>query len=100
MRYRGLRPSCNLLLIFLVYLTVYKLAQMITRVEISGFKSFTGFAVDLAPLSVIAGANASGKSNFLDALQIIKGLATGKTLEEANGRRGILGKMRIAYVMS
>ena len=61
---------------------------MITRVEISGFKTFTDFAVDLAPLSVIAGANASGKSNFLDALQIIKGLATGKTLEEANGRRG------------
>lgn len=61
---------------------------MITRVEISGFKTFTDFSVDLAPLSVIAGANASGKSNFLDALQIIKGLATGKTLEEANGRRG------------
>ena len=37
---------------------------------------------------MIAGANASGKSNFLDALQIIKGLATGKTLEEANERRG------------
>jgi|GEM_PF-6349423 len=61
---------------------------MITRVEISGFKTFTDFSVDLAPLSVIAGANASGKSNFLDALHIIKGLATGKTLEEANGRLG------------
>lgn len=61
---------------------------MITRVEISGFKTFTDFSVDLAPLSVIAGANASGKSNFLDALRIIKGLATGKTLGEANGRLG------------
>lgn len=61
---------------------------MITRVEISGFKTFTDFSVDLAPLSVIAGANASGKSNFLDALHILKGLATGKTLDEANGRLG------------
>lgn len=70
---------------------------MITRVEISGFKSFTDFAVDLAPLSVIAGANASGKSNFLDALQIIKGLATGKTLEEANGRRGSAADLFTKY---
>lgn len=61
---------------------------MITRVEISGFKTFTDFAVDLAPLSVIAGANASGKSNFLDALRVIQGVATGKTLANALPGRG------------
>lgn len=61
---------------------------MITRVEISGFKTFTDFAVDLTPLSVIAGANASGKSNFLDALRVIQGVATGKTLASALAGRG------------
>lgn len=61
---------------------------MITRVEISGFKTFTDFSVDLAPLSVIAGANASGKSNFFDALRVIKAVATGKTLATALAGRG------------
>jgi predicted ATPase len=61
---------------------------MITRVEISGFKTFTDFSVDLAPLSVIAGANASGKSNFLDALRVIKAVTTGKTLATALAGRG------------
>lgn len=51
---------------------------MITRIEIDGFKSFKDFAVDLAPLTVIAGPNASGKSNLFDALRFLKGLAEGK----------------------
>lgn len=61
---------------------------MITRIEISGFKSFTDFAVDLAPLTVIAGANASGKSNLLDALRVLKGLAEGRGLGETIYNRG------------
>ncbi len=61
---------------------------MITRVEISGFKTFTDFSVDLAPLTVIAGANASGKTNFLDALQVIQGLARGQTLNQSISNRG------------
>ena len=47
---------------------------MITRIEISGFKTFTDFAVDLAPFTVIAGANASGKSNFMDVLRLLHSL--------------------------
>lgn len=61
---------------------------MITRIEISGFKSFTDFAVDFAPLTVIAGANASGKSNLLDALRVLKGLAEGRSLGETIYNRG------------
>lgn len=49
---------------------------MLTRLEISGFKSFTDFEVDFAPLTVIAGANASGKSNLIEALRLVQGLAT------------------------
>ena len=44
---------------------------MIERIEIDGFKSFKDFALDVPPLLVVAGANASGKSNALDALRLL-----------------------------
>lgn len=44
---------------------------MLTRVEIDGFKSFDAFALDLQPLTAIVGPNASGKSNFFDALRFL-----------------------------
>lgn len=48
---------------------------MITRIEIDGFKSFKDFAMEFTPLTVIAGANASGKSNLFDALQLLSDIA-------------------------
>ena len=48
---------------------------MLTRLEINGFKTFEDFSLDLRPLSVIAGANASGKSNLFDAIQLLSRLA-------------------------
>jgi predicted ATPase len=48
---------------------------MITRIEINGFKTFRNFAIDFAPLTVIAGLNASGKSNLFDALHLLSRLA-------------------------
>ena len=44
---------------------------MITRIEIDGFKTFTGFQMEFAPLTIIAGTNASGKSNLFDAMQLL-----------------------------
>ncbi|MEN3534471.1 AAA family ATPase [Microbispora sp. ZYX-F-249] len=44
---------------------------MITRIEIDGFKSFENFALDLPPFLVLIGADASGKSNLLDALTFV-----------------------------
>lgn len=44
--------------------------------------------MDLAPLTVIAGTNASGKSNLLDALRMIQGLAMGKTFSNILKDRG------------
>ncbi len=44
---------------------------MLTSVRLQGFKSFTDATVKLAPLTVLIGANGSGKSNFLDAMQIL-----------------------------
>ncbi len=48
---------------------------MITLIKISGFKSFENFEMSFTPLTVIAGANASGKSNLFDALKLLSRLA-------------------------
>lgn len=48
---------------------------MITRIEINGFKTFTNFVMEFTPLTVIAGANASGKSNLFDALNLLSNLS-------------------------
>lgn len=48
---------------------------MITRVFINGFKTFRNFSMEFAPFTVIAGTNASGKSNLFDALNLLGRLA-------------------------
>ncbi len=48
---------------------------MITRLKISGFKSFLDFDMEFSPFTVVAGINASGKSNLFDALQLLARLA-------------------------
>jgi AAA15 family ATPase/GTPase len=48
---------------------------MITHIKISGFKSFHSFDMAFTPLTVIAGVNASGKSNLFDALKLLSRLA-------------------------
>lgn len=44
---------------------------MITKLEITGFKSFRDFSIEFSPFTVIAGKNASGKSNLFDALELL-----------------------------
>ncbi len=56
---------------------------MLKSIRIKGYKSLRDVSVRLAPLSVLFGPNASGKSNFLDALQLLSKLATCRTLKEA-----------------
>jgi len=64
--------------------------NMITRIEIDGFKSFKDFAVEFAPFTVVAGANASGKTNLFDALAFLKAMAEHGDLEKAMNRtRGV-----------
>ena len=48
---------------------------MITNIKINGFKSFSNFEMTFTPLTVIAGVNASGKSNLFDALKLLSRLA-------------------------
>ncbi len=61
---------------------------MLTKIEIDGFKTFRGFKLELQPFSVIAGANASGKSNLFDAIQFLALLAQTDLRSAASGLRG------------
>lgn len=56
---------------------------MLNRVHIKGYKSFRDTEVHLESLSVLFGPNAAGKSNFLDALQLLSKLGTSRTIKEA-----------------
>lgn len=48
---------------------------MITRLKITGFKSFHNFEMEFSPFTIVAGLNASGKSNLFDALSLLSRLA-------------------------
>lgn len=56
---------------------------MLKRIRIRGYKSLRDLDVRLENLSVLFGPNAAGKSNFLDALQLLSKVATSRTLKEA-----------------
>src|ERR1700749_2600258 len=56
---------------------------MLKRIRIKGYKSLSDVDVSLQPLSVLFGPNAAGKSNFLDALQLLSRMVSCRTLKEA-----------------
>jgi len=61
---------------------------MITYIKINGFKSFHNFEMKLTPFTVIAGVNASGKSNLFDAFSLLSRLATTDLRTAFNEQRG------------
>ena len=87
---------------------------MLSRLHVKGYKSLRDVEVELKPLTVLFGPNAAGKSNLLDAVQLLARLATGRTLKEAfeppyrgkplesfsmgkDGIRGLLEQERLAF---
>jgi predicted ATPase len=60
---------------------------MITRVELTNFKSFKRAEANFGPLSILVGANATGKSNLRDALRFLHGIARGYNLAEIIGEK-------------
>ena len=87
---------------------------MLTRVHVKGYKSLEDVEVNLSPLSLLFGANAAGKSNLLDALQLLSKMASSRTLAEAfappyrgkplesftlgdGGIRGLMEQERLAF---
>lgn len=57
---------------------------MLRNIRVQRFKSLvdTG-TIEVAPLTVLFGPNAAGKSNFLDAVQVLSRLASERTLADA-----------------
>lgn len=55
---------------------------MIEQITIKNFKSFKDVSLRLGPMNLFIGANASGKSNFFDALRVPQGIGYGFTLHE------------------
>ena len=55
---------------------------MIDRIIIENFKSLRRVDLSLGPMNLFIGANASGKSNFLDALRVLQGIGNGFTISE------------------
>ena len=53
---------------------------MIKNITIKNFKSFKKAVLPLSPLTLLIGANASGKSNAIEALQLLSWLASGRRL--------------------
>ena len=87
---------------------------MLKRIKIQGYKSLVDLEVHLTPLSLLFGPNAAGKSNFLDALQLLSRIATSRTLKDAfeppyrgrplesftfddNGIKGLLGQETASF---
>ncbi|HLA34237.1 MAG TPA: AAA family ATPase [Rhodocyclaceae bacterium] len=56
---------------------------MITELQLENWKSYESATLHIDPLSVLVGANASGKSNALDALLLLNRIATGAMLTSA-----------------
>jgi predicted ATPase len=65
----------------------------LTRVVLRNYKSIATCDVRLGPLTYLVGANGSGKSNFLDALHLVRDALTG-SLDSALNERGGLSEVR------
>jgi len=65
----------------------------LTRVVLRNYKSIGACDVRLGPLTYLVGANGSGKSNFLDALHLVRNSLSG-SLDNALNERGGLTEVR------
>ncbi len=88
---------------------------MIHRIRVTNYKSLRSVDVSLRPLSLLFGPNAAGKSNFIDALQLLSRIASSRSLKEAfeppyrgkplesfsfdqNGMEGLMRKESVSFV--
>ena len=56
--------------------------SVIERIVIENFKSLRKVDLSLGRMNLFIGTNASGKSNFLDALRVLQGIGSGFTISE------------------
>ncbi len=65
----------------------------LTRVVLRNYKSIGNCDIHLRPLTYLVGANGSGKSNFVDALHLVRDALSG-SLDHALNERGGLSEVR------
>ncbi|MFF2131775.1 AAA family ATPase [Streptomyces olivochromogenes] len=68
-------------------------SPFLTRVRVQNFRSVAACDVQLAPLTILAGPNAAGKSNSLDAIRYVRdalGSSPGQALESRGGLHEVL----------
>ncbi len=70
--------------------------MLITRLKLKNWRNFRDVEVKLGPRGYLIGANASGKSNFLDVFRFLRTIAQseGGGLQKALKDRGGLAKLR------
>lgn len=64
---------------------------MFRSLTLVNFKNFRDVTVAFGPVTVLVGANASGKSNLRDAFRFLHGVARGYTLAEVIGEKWVEG---------
>ncbi len=64
---------------------------MLTKLHVKGFKSLTDLTIEFPRLTVLFGPNAAGKSNILEAAQMLAQIGTSRTLADAFGAQMIRG---------
>jgi len=62
---------------------------MITRLAISGYRSLRDVRLALSPLTVITGANGSGKSSLYRALRLLADVAQGRVVQSLAAEGGL-----------
>lgn len=67
---------------------------MINSMRLQYFKNFHDATIKLGPLTVIVGANASGKSNLRDAFRFVHGLSREYPLADIVGERFVDGTLQ------
>lgn len=70
---------------------------MITYIKINGFKSFHNFEMEFTPFTVLAGVNASGKSNLFDALMLLSRMSEVKLKDAFREQRGEFTELFTKY---
>jgi predicted ATPase len=67
---------------------------MLTKLKLQNWKSYSNAELYIDPLSILVGTNASGKSNAIDALQLLNRISSGSLLTSALQGDGILSPIR------
>lgn len=68
----------------------YKLGgQMITKIEISGYKSIKALTLDLKPINILLGGNGVGKSNFISIFSLIRNIYNGNLQNYVQSKGGV-----------